>query len=181
MRTQLVTLAPGLMKHLARFTLVVTLLAASLALPARAQQTAARSAAPSLVVAALNVTAASETGPARAAARPNDVLRYTLTFTNSTSRTLSNVELKNPIPAGVHFVSGSTHASRTDARVEYSADGAKSWAAEPMETVVVNGQSVTRAISADRYTHVRWMVGGNVAPKATVTADFEAKVDGAGH
>jgi uncharacterized repeat protein (TIGR01451 family) len=178
---------PSLLPHTAmprasRLSLLVTLLATSLALPARAQQASAQhAAAPSLSVAALNTTAAAETGhPARTVARPNDVLRYTLTFTNPTARPLANVELKNPVPAGVHYVGGSTHASRADARVEFSIDGGRTWSAQPMETVLVNGQPVTRAVPAERYTHVRWTVGGSVAPKATVTADFEARVDGSG-
>lgn len=165
------------MSRFTRFTLLLALAVASAAAPARAQSQA--SVAPSLAVAALNVTAEAESArPVRAAVRPNDVLRYTLTFTNPTSRSLGNVELKNPIPAGVHFVAGSTHASRTDARVEFSADSGKSWSAQPMESVVVDGKPMQRAVPADRYTHVRWTVRGAVAPQATVTADFEARVSG---
>ena len=167
------------MTRITRLSLLLTTCAMALASSAQAQQGAARNAVPSLAVAALNTTAAAESArPARSSVRPNDVLRYTLTFTNPTARTLANVELKNPMPAGVHFVAGSTHASRADARVEFSADGGKHWALEPMESVLVDGQPVSRPVPAERFTHVRWMVGGKVAPRATVTADFEARVDG---
>jgi uncharacterized repeat protein (TIGR01451 family) len=152
---------------------------AAAVVPGAAQQAGARVSAPSLVVAALNVTAQAESErPMRSTVRPNDVLRYTLTFANPTSRTLGKVELKNPIPAGVHFVAGSTHASRTDAVVEFSADGGKSWSAQPTEAVVVDGRPMMRPVPADRYTHVRWTVRGGVGPQATVTADFEARVGG---
>jgi uncharacterized repeat protein (TIGR01451 family) len=158
-----------------RCTLLVALVAGIGSHTAFAQQ--AMIAAPSLIVSALNTTAAAESDrPMRATVQPNDVLRYTLTFTNPTGRSLGNVELKNPIPAGVHLVAGSTHASRTDARIEFSADGGKSWSAAPMESVMVDGQSLSRPIPADRYTHVRWLVRGAVGPQATVTADFEARV-----
>lgn len=176
-------LVPLLMTSIARLSRVALLTgiaATALALPLRAQQRAAAAATPSLVVASLNTTAAKEGGKLRTTARPNDVLRYTLTFRNPTSRALANVELKDAIPAGVRLVVGSTHGSRADARVEFSADGGKSWAEQPMETVLVAGQSVTRPVSADRYTHIRWVVGGTVAPRSTVTADFEVKVDGTG-
>ncbi|MDB4886699.1 MAG: hypothetical protein JWN79_2137 [Gemmatimonadetes bacterium] len=169
------------MTRLARLLLASSAITLTAAVPARAQTAAAHAAAPSLVVAALNTTAAAERAARpRTSVRPNDVLRYTLTFTNPTSRALASVELKDAIPAGVRFVGGSTHASRADARAEFSADGGKSWSTQPMETVMVAGQPVQRAVSADRYTHVRWTVAGKVAPGATVTADFEAKVDGAG-
>jgi uncharacterized repeat protein (TIGR01451 family) len=161
-----------------RFCFVLVVLLASLVTSRPAMsQGAAPSAAPSLVVAALNVTAEHESPRSpRTTVRPNDVLRYTLTFTNPTSRAIGNVELKNPIPAGVRFVAGSTHASRPDARVEFSADGGRSWSPQPMESVVVDGAPVVRAIPSERFTHIRWMLKGAVAPRASVTADFEARV-----
>jgi uncharacterized repeat protein (TIGR01451 family) len=147
--------------------------------PAQAQQ---RTVGPTLVVAAANTTASTESGKgaARSAVRPNDVLRYTLTFSNPTDRSVANVELRNPIPAGVTFVPGSAKASRADARLEFSADQGKSWAAQPMETITVAGQQVTRIIPVDRYTHIRWVVKSPVTAKGVITAEFEAKVAGAG-
>jgi uncharacterized repeat protein (TIGR01451 family) len=163
--------------RLIRSTLLLALVAGFGSRTAAAQQ--ATNAAPSLVVSALNTTAAGESDrPMRATVQPHDVLRYTLTFTNPTGRSLGNVELKNPIPAGVHLVAGSTHASRTDARAEFSADGGKSWSTAPAENVMVDGQAISRPIPADRFTHVRWVLRGAVGPQATVTADFEARVGG---
>jgi uncharacterized repeat protein (TIGR01451 family) len=140
----------------------------------------AQKSSPTLVVSAANTTAATEPGAVRAAVRPNDVLRYTLTFRNSTDHAVSNVELRNPIPAGVLLVPGSAHASRDDARLEFSADGGKSWAAEPVEMVTVGDKELRKAIPLDRYTHIRWVLRSPVAAKAVVMADFEARVAGTG-
>lgn len=162
-----------------RSALLAALLAVVPALAARAQ---ARPATASIVVTSRNVTAAATARagtPARTSVLPGDVLRYTLTFTNATSGPVKNVELRDPIPAGVHFVAGSAHASRPDARLEFSADGGKSWSAAPTESVVVDGKTVVRAVPADRYTHLRWTVAGAVAPSAVVTADFDTRVGGA--
>ena len=167
------------MTRFIRFSLLLALFAAPSLRVAHAQATAA-AAAPTLVVAARNTTAEAETArPARSTVLPNDRLIYTLTFTNPTGRTLKSVELKNPIPAGAHLVAGTTHASRADARVEFSADGGKSWSAQPMESVMVDGAAAMRPVPAARFTHVRWTVTGSVAPQATVTADFEARIGGA--
>jgi uncharacterized repeat protein (TIGR01451 family) len=161
----------------------IALLALSLfgASSAHAQRSASHESAPTLVVGAVNTTAGREgaQGSTRIAVLPNDVLRYTLTLTNPTSRSLANVELRNPMPAGLRYVPGSAHASRSDARLEFSADGGRSWAAEPVETVLVAGQPVTRPIPVERYTHIRWIVAGSVASNAVVRADFEARVGGA--
>ena len=79
---------------------------------------------------------------------------------------------------GFRFVGGSTRASRDDARAEYSADGGRTFSAQPMEEVVVEGRRVRRPVAPERYTHVRWTVDGWVAPGATVTAEFDARLAG---
>jgi uncharacterized repeat protein (TIGR01451 family) len=155
------------------------LLVATLAAPMHAQQPAARPAS-ALVVTAQNRTAAD--AAARGARRNDatvhagDVLRYRLTFTNVAGRPVRQVALQNPVAAGLQFVGGSAKASRTDARAEFSADHGATWSAHPMETVIVDGRPVERAIAPERYTGVRWIVDGWVSPGATVTAEFEARL-----
>ncbi|HEY0035659.1 MAG TPA: hypothetical protein VGB66_03165 [Longimicrobium sp.] len=106
--------------------------------------------------------------------RPGDVVRYRLAFTNP-QRTPVKPVLANPIAPGMAFVAGSARTARTDARAEFSIDGGKTYSAQPMETVVVNGRRVQRAAAPEKYTHVRWTVGGFVAPGATVVAEFDAR------
>ena len=164
--------------------LVSTLAALALALPvapAVAQRAAASSPkGEALVISASNRTAAEDAarGEARrdSTVRSGDVLRYTLTFTNVVGRPIRGVELKNPIPAGLRFVAGSARATRGDARVEFSADGGKTYSAAPSEQVVVDGQEVSRPIPAERFTHVRWFVAGWVQPRSGVVAEYEARL-----
>jgi uncharacterized repeat protein (TIGR01451 family) len=163
--------------------LLQTLLLAPLVLGAAraaAQAPAAAATGPALAVVAENRTAAAEAarGAKRADAklRPGDVLRYRLTFTNAAERPVRQVRLDNPIPAGLQFVGGSARSPRADARAEYSADGGKTFAPQPVETVVVDGKQLRRPVAPERYTHVRWTVGDWVAPRAAVTAEFEARL-----
>lgn len=139
----------------------------------------AQGATPSLVIRAFNVTAGTDAdrGAARrdTLARMGDVLRYDLAFANSGDQPLRGVVVADPIPLGLHFVANSARASRGDARVEYSADGGRTWSTEPIENVMVDGRSITRPIAPDRYTHIRWSIVGTVAPHATVTAEFAAR------
>lgn len=137
----------------------------------------------------LSVTVENRTAQAEAArgsarrdatARPGDVLRYRLAFRNPGSSPVRGVTLANPLAGGMRLVDASTRASRTDARVEFSADGGRTFAAQPSEMVTnEQGQRVRRPIPAERFTHVRWTVDGQVAPGATVTAEFDARVAGA--
>lgn len=159
-------------------TLTSILMAAALlaSAPLAAQQ-------PSLRVTAENRTAAqaAEAGHPRADqnARPGDLVRYRLTFTNTAGRPVRRVQLSNPLSGGVQFVAGSVRASREDAQAEYSIDGGRTFSAQPMEEVVIEGRRVRRPAQPERYTHVRWMVDGFVAPGATVVAEFEARIGGA--
>ena len=158
-----------------RFSLAA-LAALLLAAPAVAQQPARG---------AVQMTAENRTATAEAArgtprqdqaARPGDVLRYRLTFTNTAGRQVRGVVLRDPVPAGLRYVAGSANADRADVQVEYSLDGGRTWSAQPMEEVVVDGRRVQRPAGPEKYTNVRWTVGGWVAPGATVTAEFDAQV-----
>lgn len=113
-------------------------------------------------------------------AHPGDVLRYRLTFRNPGTGAVRGVTLANPVAQGLVFMGGSTRSSRTDARVEYSADGGRTFSAQPTEEVTdEQGRRVRRPVPAERFTHVRWVVDGSVAAGAVVTAEFDARVTGA--
>lgn len=141
---------------------------------------AAAEARPALTIAVQNRTAAEESakGTTRpdTTVRPGDVLRYSLRFSNPTERALRNVTLSNPLPAALQLVAGSPRASRADARLEFSADGGRTFSATPTIEVVVEGRTVRRPVPPEQYTHVRWTVDGAVAPRSTVTAEYEARV-----
>jgi uncharacterized repeat protein (TIGR01451 family) len=162
------------MRHF-RHALPLLALALAFAAPARAQQGEA------LVVTATNRTAAAEAGRGAprndAAARPGDVLRYRLTFRNPGGQPVRGVVLNNPVAAGLTFVAGSARSSRDDVVTEYSTDGGRTWAAQPLEEVTdESGRRVRRPAPPEKYTHVRWTVTGFVSPGAVVTAEFDARL-----
>src|SRR5207249_11767457 len=144
-------------------------------LPSRA--TAAQAQAPTpLVITANNVTAA--TAPARennAVARPGDVIRYGVVFTNVTAGPVKNIQFVDPIPQGMVYVLGSAAADHA-VRVEYSIDGGKSYSARPVIAVVQDGKTVEQPAARERYTHVRWTVLGSLASGAKVMAEFRTQI-----
>ena len=147
-------------------TLSSVLLAARLAAaPAQAPKT--------LVVTARNLTA-----EAARVAKPGDVIRYGLVFTNVTAGPVKNIQFVDPIPAGMVYVLGSAAADRP-VRLEYSIDGGKSYSAQPVIAVVQDGKTVEQLAPRERYTHVRWTVLGSLAPGAKVTAEFRTQVNAA--
>jgi uncharacterized repeat protein (TIGR01451 family) len=157
--------------------LLVGIVSAVLALPPSA---AAQAPAPkALVITAHNVTA--ETASERknsTLARPGDVIRYALVFTNVTAGPVKNIRFVDPLPKGLVYVLGSAKADQP-VRVEYSIDGGKSYVAQPMIAGVENGKTVEKPAAREMYTHVRWTVLGSLTPGAKVMAEFRAQVSAA--
>jgi uncharacterized repeat protein (TIGR01451 family) len=133
-----------------------------------------------LVITARNQTAdsAKAAGAQRtdlAMARPGDRLGYTLAFTNTTKGTVKNVQFVDPLPQGLVYRIGSARADQA-VRIDYSIDGGKSYAAQPVVVVMENGKRVEKPAPRTAYTHIRWTVIGPLAPGAQVTAGFQAEV-----
>jgi uncharacterized repeat protein (TIGR01451 family) len=142
---------------------------------------AAQSAEPKpLVITARNLTAdsAKAAGAQRmdlAMARPGDRLGYTLAFTNTTKGTVKNVQFVDPLPQGLLYRPGSARADKP-VRIEYSIDGGKTYAANPVIEVMENGRKVMKPAPREAYSHIRWTVEAPLAPGAQVTAGFQAEV-----
>lgn len=129
-----------------------------------------------LVITAQNVTAETASGREnKAVARPGDVIRYALVFTNVTAGPVKNIQFVDPIPKGMIYVPGSAAADHP-ARIEYSIDGGKSYSAQPTIQVVEDGGKVEKPAPRQMYTHVRWTVLGSLAPQARVMAEFRTQV-----
>jgi uncharacterized repeat protein (TIGR01451 family) len=107
---------------------------------------------------------------------PGDVVRYRLTFTNVTSHAVKSVVFDNPLPAGLHYQGGTANSDRNQVAIAYSIDGGKTYSAQPMIEVEVDGKRVQRPAPADMYTHIRWSVPGSVLPGAVVRAEFRAQL-----
>ncbi len=129
-----------------------------------------------LVITAHNMTVATAGGQdTRAVARPGDVIRYALVFTNVTAGPVKNIQFVDPIPKGMIYVPGSAAADHP-ARIEYSIDGGKSYSAQPTIQVVEDSRKVEKPAPRQMYTHVRWTVLGSLAPQARVMAEFRTQV-----
>ena len=132
-----------------------------------------------LVVTAENMSALAaavpRTGDARVL-RPGDVVRYRLTFTNTTPDSVRNVQFSDHVPAGLKYVSGSATSDRPDVLIEFSIDGGRSYSATPEIDVVENGKRVRHPAPPETYTDVRWTGRGWVRARAQVTSEFRLQL-----
>jgi uncharacterized repeat protein (TIGR01451 family) len=107
---------------------------------------------------------------------PGDVILYRLTFTNTTDVRVRNIEFKDPLPGGLHYLEGTATADQEDVTITFSIDGGQMFVAQPMIETVIDGERVTRPAPPEMYTHIRWLVSSWVEPGAQVTAEFKAQL-----
>jgi len=109
-------------------------------------------------------------------ADPGDVLVYTLTYTNLGSTPAANARVDDPIPAGTLLLPSSVEGGK--ARVTFSADGGKSFAAGPLTRTIdgPDGKPVTVELPAEKYTHIRWTAPDTLAAGESRTASFKVIV-----
>lgn len=117
--------------------------------------------------------------PAPASVKPGDLLRQTVTATNSGKSVLRDTTITVPVPGGTGYAGRAT-AAASRWKVLFSANGGKTFGAEPLKEVVTvteNGKSVQRevTIATSRYTSVRWIVTG-MTPDESLNFSFDVKV-----
>ncbi len=105
---------------------------------------------------------------------PEDVLHYTITFTNAGEDTVDagSIVITNPLPAETVYLDGSAFGSGTD--ITFSVDGGKTFAEPGALMVDRDGQSVP-AQAAD-YTTIRWVFKPALDPGQTGDVTFDVRL-----
>ena len=101
---------------------------------------------------------------------PGERVFYTITFTNVGEEPAENVVITNPIAAELTYVEGSAFGAGME--VQFSVDGGATFAVAAELTVTEDGE--TRAARPDDFTHIRWVMQGELNTGSQGTARFAA-------
>ena len=105
---------------------------------------------------------------------PGTVVFYTSTFKNIGTKPAGNIVINNPIPANTTLVAASTYGEAMD--TTYSADDGKTWAAA--DKVRVKGaDGKERAAAVSEFTHIRWVLRGELAAGKQGEAGFRVVIN----
>ena len=105
---------------------------------------------------------------------PGTVVFYTSTFKNIGTKPAGNIVINNPIPANTTFVAASAYGETMD--ITYSADDGKTWAAA--DKVRVKGaDGKERAAAVSEFTHIRWVLRGELAAGKQGEAGFRVVIN----
>lgn len=98
--------------------------------------------------------------------RAGDIIRYRLTFTNTTGEPIRHVVIRNAIPRPLRLVEGSLTISRANAQIAVIADSSRT---------LVAARSALSNPASKRPTDIQWLVPDWIAPGETVSASFDAQ------
>ena len=104
---------------------------------------------------------------------PGERVVYTITFENVGSEPAENVVITNPIAESLTYVAGT--ASNDSMRVEFSADGGKTFGLASELRIVADG--IERPATTEDYTHVRWVMQTELEVGARGEASFAAVLE----
>ncbi|MGB5622268.1 MAG: hypothetical protein WBN65_07225 [Gammaproteobacteria bacterium] len=105
---------------------------------------------------------------------PGEEVLFTVTYTNVGAQPAGDVTITNPIPDHMNYLDGS--ATGDGASITFSVDGGRSFE-EPRNLVVTDAEGVQRPATANDYTHIRWILGTDVAAGSSGSVQFTAVVE----
>ena len=110
-------------------------------------------------------------------ARPNDVIEYRVTYTNTGDQPVQNIFVTDPIPFGTEFVHSSATKLKTG-DVEYSVDGGKTYQPWPIlvKKTNENGEEEMVEATPDMVTHLRWALTKPIEPKQGITVTYRTVI-----
>jgi uncharacterized repeat protein (TIGR01451 family) len=104
---------------------------------------------------------------------PDDVVIFTTTYTNKGKQPATGVAVTNPVAKEMAYVDGS--AEGKDTRIEFSVDNGKTFGSPAALTIRDAKGTVRKATPAD-YTAIKWTRTTPLAPGASGTVSFRARV-----
>ncbi len=99
---------------------------------------------------------------------------YTLSAKNTSAAPVADVVMTDPIPEQMEYVDGSVSAE--SARVTFSVDGGKTFAAKDALKVRDANGAMRAAVPAD-FTHIRWQLEKPLGPGEVRAVSFRARVE----
>jgi uncharacterized repeat protein (TIGR01451 family) len=109
----------------------------------------------------------------KATVEPGDTVIFSVHYVNKGDKPAEDVVITNPVPQHMAYVEKS--AEGAGARIDFSVDGGKTYAAVGKLTVK-GGEGKERIATASEYTHIRWSLEKPVVKGGKGRVSFRAKV-----
>lgn len=108
-----------------------------------------------------------------------DTIVYTIVCENNGKEVIKNVEIADPIPAGVAYINGSaTDGDKKVSEISFSIDRGKTYSTSEKLTYKMTdskGNVIEKQATPEMYTNIKWVIGV-LSPNDKVSVLFKAKV-----
>jgi uncharacterized repeat protein (TIGR01451 family) len=104
---------------------------------------------------------------------PGDTIVLTTQYTNTGTKPIPNLSVKNPVPQSTVYIAGS--AEGKDAKIEFSVDRGKTYGLPDTLKIKLPDGKERKAVAAD-YTDVKWTLTKPVAGGAKGSVSFKVKL-----
>jgi len=105
---------------------------------------------------------------------PGAEIFYTVTYRNLGEEPAEKVTINYPVPNNMDYVDGTARGNNTT--ITFSVDNGNSFDV-PDNLLVTDAEGAQKPASVVDYTHIRWVVGSNLAPGTSGTVQFSAVVE----
>lgn len=108
--------------------------------------------------------------------KSGDVIVYTIEYVNEGQSPARDATIVDPVPEGTVFVPES--AGGSGAEITYSIDGGKTFQSPPVKYTAINpdGTVEERTAAPETYTHVKWLIKGDLPPGQAGQVVFKVRV-----
>jgi uncharacterized repeat protein (TIGR01451 family) len=107
---------------------------------------------------------------------PNEIIFYTVSYTNKGDEVATNAVVDDPIPGGLVYLPGSAFGEGAD--ITFSIDGGKTYKKPSLLTYEItnkDGKAEKRTASPEEYTNIRWTIQ-SIPPGGSGSVGFKAKL-----
>lgn len=108
--------------------------------------------------------------------KPDDILVYTISYSNTRESALQNASVVDPIPEGAEYILGSAEGRNTN--ITYSIDDGRSYTSPPVKYTILNpdGSREEKIATPDMYTHIKWNFNRPLSPGQSGLLKFKVLI-----
>lgn len=111
------------------------------------------------------------------AAEPGDTLEYRLSYSNTTEKALSALQVAVPVSENTLYLEKSAKTA-VPSRFEVSIDNGKTWQMPPVKREYKDkeGNRVSQVVPVSEYTHLRWVVNNPIQAGEQQTFSYRIRI-----
>ncbi len=104
---------------------------------------------------------------------PGEIVQYTNTFENISTKRANNIGVTNPIPSNTVYIPNTADSNGFD--VVFSVDGGKHWG-KPATLKVKDKNGNMRPAKTSDYTHIRWKYKTSLNPGEKKSVSYQVRL-----